>query len=196
MNSLPYCHSRPRATREEPRQERKARTTSRCYHHKWNETSVHRPRIGHLRSCHRPFRWPSHCRPNTIRGTIRAAIGRRYAASRCCTRFRFRRSQPHRRTSCRETRDPDRTQFQPGRRRLFEAIPARGRHSLARGQRRLFSVARGCLCPNVMACRRGLPAFRRSQNILGYSIRRERFSLPWCQLVLAGATPVAGIGHA
>lgn len=159
----------------------------RCYHHKRNETSHDWPRFGHRSARCRAYFRAAPLGPRAVRGCSSSASSH----SSC----RLRKPRPGRRPggaqhdSGRAIAGPRRPLREPRPGWILPPLSPRGRHSLARSQRRLFSFARRCLrCP-ALARGRSLPAHQRPQVALGHSRCRSAVSLPRRQFVLAGKPP-------
>jgi hypothetical protein len=140
--------------------------TARCYHHKRNETSHDWPRPGRRSARRRAHGRAVYGRPRPTRvcRSSNASSG-----SRCRVpgpQFQpFQPPEPRRSPDSSPRHDtgraipgsggaicgPGQSFREPRRRRLPAPLPSRGRHSLARGYRRLFSPPRRSLRPFALA---------------------------------------------
>lgn len=187
---LPYFHRRSAATGKRPQTVKKRLGERRCYHHKRNEASLHRPRPGH---------WPARCRTHRRPARRCQCKSRRQCPRNGCVRgqpahppgCRHCRPKPRRRSGCRPRCQGRRTR----RGRLFAPLSPRRRHPVARSHRRLLFLARSRLCSNPLANQsqlRSQPRCSRprSQHLPARRRRHGGLSLSERQLVLARAEEV------
>ena len=150
----------------------------RCYHHKWNETSLRWAHFGDWIAGGR-----AHCRPT---GGCQCRRGRerkvpRTGPQQCeCSRTKQGRREG----------DAERG---PRNRWISETVRARGRDSLAGSHWRLLSASGGCFCPHGMAHEGQFCSWSRPQNLPGCRRIYSRFSVPGREFVLASATKIVPV---
>ena len=169
--------------------------TDRCYHHKRNETSHHWPRPGRRSARRRAHGRADSGGPSTISGCRSPPAS---SGSGCrLPSPEFQPPEPRRRPGRSPRHDascaicgPRQSFREPRRGRLFASLPPRGRHSLARSDRRLFSDLCAGLCmARNLARSRQLRSRPGPLEVSRLHRPRAGLSLPRHQLFLAGEPP-------
>ena len=147
----------------------------RCYHHKWNETSLRWAHFGDWIAGGR-----AHCRPT---GGCQCRRGRER---------KIRRTGPQQ-CECGRTEQGRRegdTERSPRDWGIPEAVWASGRHSLAGSHWGLLSATGGCFCSHGVAYEGQFCSWSRPQNLSGFRRIYSGFSVPGREFILASAEKV------
>ena len=178
--SLPYFQRSSRATGN-PANPMRQPGEDRCYHHKRDETSDHRPGPGHRLARGWPHGRPANYGPRT---SLDGSAG-------CRQRGDSAERRADRRANFGPSISPDRPRRGPRRGRIFAPLSPRGWNPVAGSHRSLLSVAGNCFRASGLAHPVELGTRARPPHICGRGDRGAGISLPGREFLLARESPVS-----